>query len=68
MLRKKTIKNKFNCYNLDLSLFYEDFIQPKTTFNEIPIEKLNLLVDKMGIIIENTKEKLDYYINDIDIK
>ena len=47
-------------YKMDLSLFYEDFIKPKTTFSEIPIEKLNLLIDKMGIIIENTKEEKPY--------
>ncbi len=47
-------------YNLDLSLFYEDFIIPKTTISEIPIDKLNILIDKMGIIIENSHEKKPY--------
>lgn len=44
-------------YKLDLSLFYEDFIKPETSIDEIPIDKLNLLLDKMGIIIENSKEE-----------
>lgn len=45
-------------YNLDLSLFYEEFIIPNTYIEEIPIHKLNILLDQMGIIIENsTKEK-----------
>lgn len=47
-------------YNLDLSLFYEDFIPPKTTIDEIPINKLNILIDKMGIIITNSKEIKPY--------
>ena len=29
-----------------------------TTIDEIPIDKLDLLIDKMGIIIENSKETL----------
>lgn len=45
-------------YQLDLSLFYEDFQKPITTITEIPIDKLNVLIDQMGIIIENsTKNK-----------
>ena len=47
-------------YKMDLSLFYEDFIKPKTTITEIPVDKLNLLLDKMGIIIENSKEEKPY--------
>lgn len=47
-------------YKMDLSLFYEDFIVPKTNLNEIPIDKLNILIDKMGIIIENSTEKKPY--------
>ena len=42
-------------YNLDLSLFYEDFKIPKTTIQEIPVEKLDILINQMGIIIENSK-------------
>lgn len=47
-------------YNMDLSLFYEDFVIPKTTINEIPLDKLNILIDKMGIIIQNSKEQKAY--------
>ena len=47
-------------YKMDLSLFYEDFIKPNTTIDEIPIDKLDLLIDKMGIIIENSKEEKPY--------
>ncbi len=55
-------------YNMDLTLFYEDFIIPNTTLNEIPISKLNLLIDKMGIIIENSKKEKSYLFDLIPIK
>lgn len=47
-------------YNLDLSLFYEDFKKPNTPLTEIPIEKLDILINKMGIIIENSKKEKKY--------
>jgi len=47
-------------YNLDLSLFYEPVITPVSKIEEIPLDKLQILVDKMGIIIENTKERKAY--------
>ena len=54
-------------YDLDLSLFYEDFIVPDTTINEIPIDKLDILINKMGIIISNSKEEKTYTIDIYDI-
>ncbi len=50
-------------YNLDLSLFYEDFQKPKTKIKEIPIEDLDILINKMGILIENSKEEKTYTID-----
>ena len=47
-------------YNLDLSLFYEEFKIPDTYLNEIPIEKLDILINKMSIIIENSKKEKAY--------
>ena len=51
-------------YGVDLSLFYEEFEIPNTCITEIPITKLNILIDKMGIIIENShhgrSDLLDY--------
>lgn len=52
-------------YDMNLSLFYEEFKMPKTLITEIPIEKLDILIDKMGIIIENSKEE-KVYTFDID--
>lgn len=47
-------------YDMDLSLFYEDFQLPKTDITEIPSEKLDILIDRMGIIIENSKQDKNY--------
>lgn len=48
-------------YNLDLSLFYEDINLPTDIYmDEILIDKLKLLVDHTGIIIQNTKENKSY--------
>ena len=47
-------------YKMDLSLFYEEFVIPDTDIEEIPKEKLNILIDKMGIIIENSKNNPPY--------
>ena len=47
-------------YDLDLSLFYEDFIPPKTNIKEIPINSLDILINKMGLLIENSKQEKNY--------
>ncbi len=47
-------------YSLELSLFYEEFKKPKSNLEEIPLNKLNILIDKMGIIIENSKQEKNY--------
>ena len=55
-------------YEMDLSLFYEDIQIPDTNIKEIPIEKLDILINKMGIIIENSKGKKAYTFDIYDIK
>ena len=47
-------------YSLELSLFYDEFKKPKSNLEEIPLNKLNILIDKMGIIIENSKQEKNY--------
>lgn len=44
-------------FNLDLTLFYEEFEKPNTCVKEIPIKKLNILIDQMGIIIANSHNR-----------
>ena len=55
-LNIKLIEN----YDIDLSLFYEEFQIPDKNITEIPKEKLNILIDNMGIIIKNSKEEKTY--------
>ena len=55
-------------YDLDLSLFYEDFRVPTTNITEIPADKLDILINKMGIIIENSKEEKVYSLDIEQIK
>lgn len=47
-------------YNLDLSIFSKKFKNPKTIITEVPIDKLDILLNKMNIIIENTKKTRTY--------
>ena len=54
-------------YELDLSLFYEEFNKPVTKIDEIPVDKLDILVDKMGIIVANSKLEKKYVFDMEDI-
>ena len=55
-------------YDLDLSLFYEDFVPPKTKIKEVSINHLDILINKMGILIENSKEEKTYTLDIEPIK
>ena len=52
-------------YNMDLSLFYEEFLYPVIHIEEVPNNLLNLIVNKMGIISANSKLDKTYI---LDIK
>ena len=56
-------------YNLGLDLFENEFEYPKSKIKEIPIDKLPIIVEKMGIIIQNsTQEKTFVFdVRDIEI-
>ena len=47
-------------YNLVLDLFYEELPNFKDIISEIPMNKLNVLMDKMSIIIENSTYDKEY--------
>ena len=47
-------------YEMDLSIFYEDIPNFKYIIEEIPMDKLQLIIDKAGLIIKNTKESKSY--------
>ncbi len=50
-------------YDLDLSLFYEDAPKIVSSIDEIPIDKLSIIIDKMGIIVENSKNRATIVFN-----
>ncbi len=50
-------------YNMDLKIFYESHQEFKNIINEIPMNKIDLIIEKAGIIIENSKIKKDYAFN-----
>ena len=55
-------------YNLDLSIFYEPLPNFKNIIKEIPMDRLKVIIDKAGIIIENSKKNKSYIfdINEIE--
>ncbi|HIS19009.1 MAG TPA: hypothetical protein IAC02_10435 [Candidatus Coprovivens excrementavium] len=55
-------------YELPLDIFYEEFRQPVSEITEIPLDKLNILIDKMGIIIEESKSEKTFMFDTKDIE
>lgn len=52
-------------YKLNLEVFYNDFRKPITEINEVMVDKLDILINNIGVIIENSKNEKRYII-DID--
>ena len=55
-------------HNLGLDLFYNEIPLPKSKIMEIPVDKLDILIDKMGIIIEESKEEKTFIFDSTDIE
>lgn len=55
--------NLIDDYNLDLKIFYNEIPEIENIITEIPMNKLFLIVDKAGEIIENTKLHKDMVFN-----
>lgn len=55
-------------YELPLDIFYEEFRKPVSEITEIPLDKLNILIDKMGIIIEESKSEKTFMFDTKDIE
>jgi len=55
--------NLIDDYNLDLKIFYNEIPKIENIITEIPMNKLFLIVDKAGEIIENTKVHKDMVFN-----
>ena len=54
-------------YMLDLDYFYNGFQYPKSKITEIPVNKLSILVDKMGIVIKNMESSKLIMMNEAEI-
>ncbi len=54
-------------YNITLDLFYKDFKVPTTKIKEIPVDKLDILIDKMGQILEETQKEKSFLFDTKDI-
>lgn len=54
-----------DAYNLDLSLFYNPLVLPNLFMDEIPINRLQVLLDNASVIIENSKTTKSYFF-DVD--
>lgn len=50
-------------YNLDLKIFYNELPNFNNIIEEIPMDKISLIVNKAGEIIANTKENKDMTFN-----
>ena len=49
-----------DAYSLRLDLFYEEVPEFKNIISEIPMDKIDVLMDKMGLIIENSTYNKEY--------
>ena len=50
-------------YDMDLKIFYNSLPELNDIIKEIPMKKMQIIVDQMGIIIKNSKEKKNYVFN-----
>lgn len=55
-------------YNMDLSIFYTELPSMNDIIKEIPMNKLNLLINETSYIIENSKKNKEYLFDVSDIK
>lgn len=55
-------------YNIDLKIFYNELPEIDNIIEEIPMDKLNLLINETSFIIENARRKKEYLFDIEDIK
>ena len=55
-------------YNLDLKIFYNELPEIDHIIEEIPMDKLYMLIDEASLIIENANRKKEYLFDTEDIK
>lgn len=55
-------------YKIELKIFYEQIPKFDNIIDEIPMDKLNVIIDKAGVIIENAKESKSYFFDIKEVK
>ena len=50
-------------YNMNLSIFYNDVPNIENIIEEIPMDKIKIIIDKVATIINESKEHKDYVFN-----
>jgi hypothetical protein len=50
-------------YELELKIFYEEIPKFRNIIEEIPMDKIKMIVDKTGMIIEDSKRSKPYILN-----
>jgi hypothetical protein len=55
-------------YDLSLDMFANEFELPRSIIREIPMHQLDILIEKMGIIIANSKEEKTFMFDITDIE
>lgn len=55
-------------YMLSLDLFENEFVCPKSKIKEIPVDKLDILTEKMGLIIADSQEEKTFLFDTKDIE
>lgn len=55
-------------YNLPLDIFSNEFELPKSKITEIPVDKLDILIEKMGLIIAESKQEKTFLFDSKDIE
>lgn len=55
-------------YMIPLDIFSNEWLLPTSSITEIPMDKLNILIDKMGIIIKDSQEEKTILFDTKDIE
>ncbi|MBR4230535.1 MAG: zinc dependent phospholipase C family protein [Bacilli bacterium] len=55
-------------YNMDLSIFYNEVPFLENIIEEIPMDKIRIIIDKTALIITKSKEHKDFLFNMTNIK
>lgn len=55
-------------YNLDLKIFYNELPKFKNIITEIPMDKIDFLIDKMGLIIMESKKSKPFCVDSSSIE